>query len=70
MIRIFLILLVLGCLPTLIQAKEYKIKPEVLITKENYERYLPELKRLLLPTSFNQVINALGKGWITIPVLV
>ncbi len=63
----FFILLILLLIPGLIWAQE--IKPGVSITKDNYERYLPELKKLLFPASFVTVLNALRKGWITLPVV-
>ncbi|MDY6863046.1 MAG: DUF1329 domain-containing protein [Thermodesulfobacteriota bacterium] len=67
--RIFLIPFILVMIPNFTKAHEYKIKPGIIITKENYSKYLPELKRLLPVAPFPIVINALEKGWITLPVI-
>lgn len=64
---IFLLIFLLY--PFLISAQEYKIKPGVILTKENYEKYLPELKGLLIPGYLIDVTNALKNGWITLPIV-
>ncbi|MDY6862297.1 MAG: DUF1329 domain-containing protein [Thermodesulfobacteriota bacterium] len=49
-----------------IHAKE--IGPGVVINTKNYQTYLPELKRLLVPNSFS-VINGLQNGWISLAIV-
>ncbi len=66
--KIFIIIgLVFSLIPAYLAAKE--IKPGVTITRENYREYIPELKRLLQPTAFNDLVSYLEKGIITIPVI-
>ncbi|MDY6861810.1 MAG: DUF1329 domain-containing protein [Thermodesulfobacteriota bacterium] len=67
--KIFSGLLIWLFLPGFILAQEYKIKPGVIITKENYGKYLPELKELLPAGTFSVFINGVKNGWITIPVV-
>ncbi|MDY6862296.1 MAG: DUF1329 domain-containing protein [Thermodesulfobacteriota bacterium] len=50
-------------------AEEYKIESGITITEHNYEQYIPELKRLLIPSAFPTVINGLKEGWINVPVI-
>ncbi|MDY6863825.1 MAG: outer membrane lipoprotein-sorting protein [Thermodesulfobacteriota bacterium] len=66
---IFLAMLFVLCINGLIQAQEYKIKPGVVITKENYENYLPELKLSLPHAVFHRYVNGLKNGWITMPIV-
>ena len=62
-----IIFLLLMLVPMTIFAKE--IKPGVVITKDNYEDYLPELKRLLNPATFLTIVPGIKNGWITMPVV-
>ncbi|MDY6862975.1 MAG: DUF1329 domain-containing protein [Thermodesulfobacteriota bacterium] len=67
--RVFFAVLLLIYIPCLIRAQEYKIKPGIVITKENYKNYLPELKKLLPLATFPVHLNGLKNGWITIPIV-
>ncbi|MDY6862045.1 MAG: DUF1329 domain-containing protein [Thermodesulfobacteriota bacterium] len=67
--KIFLMVWCLVVISELIWAQEYKIEPDKVITRKNYEKYLPELKRLFLPGPFSIVSNGLKNGWITVPVV-
>ncbi len=46
-----------------------EIKPGITITKGNYEKYLPELEKLLSPAIYVQVIDALKRGVTTLPIV-
>jgi len=60
-------MLIVVFMSTITLAEE--IKPGIVIDKANYKNYLPELKRLLTPSSFETVINGLRKGFITLPIV-
>lgn len=67
--KILLVISLFVLIPGLIWAQEYTIKPGVSITKDNYEKYIPELKRLLPRGTFPLQINGLKNGWITMPIV-
>ena len=47
-----------------------EIKPGLVISKDNYNIYLPELKKLLFPSIWKTPhFQGIKKGWITIPVI-
>jgi len=46
-----------------------EIKPGITITEENFQDYLPELKRLLDPGTYHDILRPLKNGIITIPVV-
>ncbi|MDY6862132.1 MAG: DUF1329 domain-containing protein [Thermodesulfobacteriota bacterium] len=64
--RLIFVLLFLA-MPDFISANE--IKPGIVITKANYEKYKPELKKLLSPVTFTHYVNGLKNGWITMPIV-
>jgi len=66
--KICLVLVFFFCLPGLIWAKESKIKPGVVLTKENYKNYLTDLKSLLPAPTFTAYTKGLEQGWITMPI--
>ncbi len=62
------ILFILLLLPVILFAEE--IKPGVVITKDNYERYLPELESLLPESRLHWFLElGLKKGLITVPIV-
>ena len=65
--KIWLILAIFCLMPVLLSAKE--IKPGVTITPENYQEYLPELKKLFDPATYKIKASCLERGSITIPVV-
>jgi hypothetical protein len=67
--RVFIIFLILLIFPCLVWSQEYKIKPGVVIDKDNYEKYLPELEKYLYQGAFIRTVNGLKKGWITVPIV-
>ena len=67
--KVIFLLLLLGLLPCLIWAQEYNIKPGVTLTKDNYEKYLPQLEKLIFPAHLHYVIKGLKNGWITVPIV-
>jgi hypothetical protein len=67
--KVIFLLLLFAMLPCLIWAQEYKIKPGVTLTKDNYEKYLPELNKLIFPSHLLSVIKGLKNGWITVPIV-
>ena len=46
-----------------------EIKPGVIINKDNYEEYLPELKKLLFPACQITYLKGIKSGWTTIRVI-
>lgn len=66
---IVLVILFLLYLSVLIRAQEYNFKPGIVITTENYEKYISELKKYLTPTYFYTTTNGLKKGWINLPII-
>ncbi|MDY6862380.1 MAG: hypothetical protein SV062_05240, partial [Thermodesulfobacteriota bacterium] len=54
---------------SVVNAEEYQIKPGVVITKGNLDKYLPELKNLLPEGAVPWISNALRNGWITMPIV-
>lgn len=46
-----------------------EIKPGIIITKDNYRDFIPELQRMLDPGNYVDIVAALEKGIITIPVI-
>ena len=64
--KLFLILILsfLLAIPCPIPAQEHDIKPGIIITRDNLDKYLPDLKKFLLPNSFPILTGALEKGWI------
>lgn len=67
--KFFIVSLILLFWPFVIVAEEHTIKPGVVITKENYKNYIPQLKTLLSPTNFRLCVNGLEKGWVTLPIV-
>jgi hypothetical protein len=67
--KVIFLLLLFGLLPCLIWAQEYNIKPGVTLTKDNYEKYLPQLEKLIFPAHLHYVIKGLKNGWITVPIV-
>jgi hypothetical protein len=65
----FLIFVIMGYMLSFAEAQEFKIKPGVIITKKNYENYLPELEKHFPPGCFAHYINGLKNGYISIPVI-
>ncbi|MDY6861601.1 MAG: hypothetical protein SV062_01260, partial [Thermodesulfobacteriota bacterium] len=65
----FLLLTLFICLPCSVWAVEKKISPGLIIDNKNYKHYLPELKKLIIPSNFNIIKKGLDKGLITIPVV-
>lgn len=66
--KVLLVLVLLLSISVPGWTQEYKIKPGVVVTKGNYKKYIPELKRLLTPPDYATIINGLANGWITVPV--
>lgn len=66
--KTFFILFIFFIIPVLPYAYEYKLNPGVVITNKNYKKFLPELKNMLIPCNFNNVINGLKEDWITISI--
>lgn len=46
-----------------------QIKPGIIITQENYQEYLPELKKMTSPHSYFYLKDALENGLITLPIV-
>ncbi len=63
----FLLLIVFAALPQAGQGQS--IEPGLIVTRDNLKRYLPQLKKMLIPSYYNHVINGLEQGWITLPVI-
>ena len=51
--------------------QKYKgpIKPGVVITKENWDTYLPELQKLLSPAKIKWYGMGVKEGWVTMPIV-
>ncbi len=54
-------------IPSLSLAQQ--IRPGVVITQKNYKRYLPELKKLLLPGHYFIIVEDLEKGILFMPIV-
>jgi hypothetical protein len=68
--KTLLILMILVFISSFVWAQEGKIIPGAVINKDNYEKYLPELEKFLIPSGFSHIVNhGLKKGVITIPVV-
>ena len=65
-LTVFLMCLVFWFIPVILFAQE--IKPGIVITEKNYERYLPALKEVMDPGSYLVVVPYLRKGLITMPI--
>jgi len=63
--KLFVLMLILY-VPLTGLAKE--IKPGITINKDNYKQYLPELKRLLDPATYIDIVKALEKGIYSMPI--
>src|SRR3972149_10593324 len=55
-------------LPTY-QKYEGPIKPGVIITKENWDKYLPELQKLLPPSKLKWYGMGVREGLVTMPIV-
>ena len=66
-LTVFLMCLVFWFIPVILFAQE--IKPGIVITEKNYERYLPALKEVMDPGSYLVVVPYLRKGLITMPII-
>ena len=55
-------------LPTY-QKYEGPIKPGVVITKENFDAYLPELQKLLPPSKIKWLSMGVKEGLVTMPIV-
>jgi len=67
--KIFLLLIFFISITNLIWAQEYRIKPGMTITRENYKNYLSDLEELLFPAAFTIYTRGLEMGWITMPII-
>ena len=65
--KIIIFLAALWLIPISIHSKQ--ITPGVEITKDNYQEYLPDLKRLLDPATYNDMTEALKDGIYTLSVI-
>src|SRR3990172_8022843 len=71
------VLLVFALCPLLVSAAELPhyqkyegpIKPGVVITKENWEKYLPELQKLLPPSKLKWYGMGVREGLVTMPIV-
>ena len=54
---------------SLVSAQEFKIKPGIIVTRENYKNFSAELKELLPPATFTVLSRGIEKGWITMPIV-
>ena len=74
---LFAVLLVLVLCPLLMSAAELPtyqkyegpLKPGVVITKENWDKYLPELQKLFTQSQFKLYSMGVMKGLVTIPIV-
>ena len=64
----FLLTFFIILLQSTLLAHGYELKPGVVITNKNYEEYILALQTLLIPCNFNNVVNGLKKGWITLKI--
>ena len=60
--KIVIVLLFLVSIPCLVFSQQ-KIKPGVVITKDNYRKYLDELNQLSIPSYREHVIDGVKKGY-------
>ncbi len=73
----FAVLLVFVLCPLLVSAAELPtyqkyegpLKPGVIITKENWDKYLPELQKLFTQSQFKLYSMGVMKGLVTIPIV-